>query len=122
MSFFNPNRNVDERAPNASELVSAALLVRQAKQAFDFNVHLEKLAPFLVQTWKDNHPDATTHSKEDMNDCILAVTTELAIAAKDVGGSMSLAILTGGVSAAARALCKQVFSNDSGQGVAGASV
>jgi hypothetical protein len=42
----------------------------------------------------------------------LAVTTELAIAAKAVGGPIGLEILTGGGSAAARAVCKQVLSGD----------
>ncbi len=72
------------------------------------------MAVFLAQTWKDEHPDASVDSDADLHDCIAAVTTELAIAAQAVGGPAGLAILTGGGSAAARAVCKKVLSGDRG--------
>ncbi|MBW4581115.1 MAG: hypothetical protein KME42_16230 [Tildeniella nuda ZEHNDER 1965/U140] len=112
MSFFNADINFDERLPEELTRGHANCAPREALQAFDFGAHLEQLAVFLAQTWKDEHPGATVHSEDDLNHCILAVTTELAIAAKAVGGPVALAILTGGGSAAARAVCKQVLAND----------
>ena len=99
---------------NESRSAKADLLLHESAQALGFSVHLEKLALFLAQTWKDDHPEATAESDDDLNACILAVTVELAIAAKAVGGAAGLAILTGGGSAAARAVCRQVLSNDCG--------
>ena len=114
MGFLNSkHNNVNECVSNVSKQVAADLSGREAAQSFDFNVHLEKLALFLAQAWKDDHPDVSAYSEEAMNDCVLAVTTELAIAAKAVGGPVSLSILAGGGSAAARAICRQVFSDDS---------
>lgn len=112
MSFFNTDINFDERLPEELTQGNANCAPREALQAFNFGTHLEQLALLLAQTWKDEHPGATVNSKDDLNNCILAVTTELAIAAKAVGGPVALAILTGGGSAAARAVCKRVLDND----------
>ncbi|PSB31832.1 hypothetical protein [Stenomitos frigidus] len=114
MSFFNANVDVDGRSFRESKVANADLLSREAVQPLDFNVHLEKLALFLAQTWKDDHPDATAESEADLSHCILAVTAELAIAAQAVGGPISLEILTGGGSAAARAVCQQVLGGNCG--------
>ena len=111
MNFFNANIDVDGRSFSESRSAGTELLSSEAKQALDFNVHLEKLALFLAQTWKDDHPNATAESEADLSDCILAVTTELAIAAKAVGGPVGLEILSGGGSAAARAVCQQVLNS-----------
>lgn len=112
MSFFNADINFEE--PLSVELTrgNADYAPREASQAFNFGTHLEQLALLLAQTWKDEHPGATVNSEDDLNDCILSVTTELAIAAKAVGGPVALAILTGGGSAAARAVCERVLDNN----------
>jgi hypothetical protein len=112
MSFFNSSINLGRRSFNESSSAGAELLPYEVSQGFDFSVPLKELASLLAKTWKDEHPDAAAESEHDLNNCILAVTTELAIAAKAVGGPIGLEILTGGGSAAARAVCKQVLSGD----------
>ena len=114
MNFFNANIDVDGRSFNESRSANTDLLACEATQAPDFTIQLEKLALFLAQTWKDDHPNVTAASEDDLKDCILAVTVELAIAAKAVGGPVGLEILTGGGSAAARAVCRQVLNGDCG--------
>ena len=111
MNFFNTNIGVDERSFNESTAAHADRLWHESAQTLDFSAHLEKLALFLAQTWKDDHPDAVAESDDDLRACILAVTVELAIAARAVGGATGLAILTGGGSAAARVVCRQVLSH-----------
>ena len=114
MNFLNVNINLNGRLFHKSMPANADRITRETAQNLDFKVHLEKLALFLAQTWKDDHPNATAASEDDLRDCILAVTTELAIAAKAVGGPVGLEILTGGGSAAARAVCQQVLHGDCG--------
>ncbi|XGW00331.1 MAG: hypothetical protein ACAF41_15520 [Leptolyngbya sp. BL-A-14] len=111
MSFSNSSTNAEEQAFSKLAAPKHELSPCEAEQPFNFSAHLEVLALFLAKTWKDDHPDATATSEDDLNQCILAVTTELAIAAKAVGGPVGLEILTGGGSAAARAVCKQVLSD-----------
>lgn len=110
MSFFDLDTNFERRSLSEFPLDKAAPSSYQSLPSFDFGTHLETLALFLAQTWKDDHPDAVADSEDDVNQCILAVTKELAIAAQAVGGPVGLEILTGGGSAAARAVCKQVLS------------
>ncbi|MBW4470844.1 MAG: hypothetical protein KME45_10650 [Stenomitos rutilans HA7619-LM2] len=110
MSFFNLNTNFEKRSLSGFNSGKAEPLPYEAVPSFDFSAHLETLALFLAQAWKDDHPHAVADFEEDVNQCILAVTTELAIAAKAVGGPVGLEILTGGGSAAARAVCKRVLS------------
>ncbi|NJN85509.1 MAG: hypothetical protein HC881_03330 [Leptolyngbyaceae cyanobacterium SL_7_1] len=86
-------------------------LTQEMVQTFNLDGQLEELALWLAQTWKDDHPMATANS-EDFNACILAVTTELAIAAKAVGGPVGLVILTGASSVAIRRSCWRVLSGD----------
>ena len=112
MNFFNTNIDVNGRSLYESTAVHADLLARESEQSLDFTVQLETLALFLAQTWKDEHPAATAESEDDLRACVLAVTTELAIAAKAVGGPISLVILTGGGSAAARAICRQALTDN----------
>lgn len=112
MNFSNSNINFGGRSAEESHLANADPLPHEANQTVSFAIHLEKLALLLAQTWKADHPHATAHSKEDLNDCILAVTTELAIAARAVGGPIGLEILTGGGSAAACAVCRQVLDGN----------
>lgn len=111
MSFFDLNTNFERRSLSRFDLNNAEPSPCKAPSSFDFSTHLETLALFLAQAWKDDHPHAIAESEEDVNQCILAVTNELAIAAKAVGGPVGLEILTGGGSAAARAVCKQVLSS-----------
>lgn len=111
MSFFDLNANFERRSLSEFNAGSAEQLPCKALLSFDFGAHLEMLALFLAQAWKDDHPHAIADSEDDVNQCILAVTTELAIAAKAVGGPVGLEILTGGGSVAARAVCKRVLSD-----------
>jgi hypothetical protein len=114
MNFFNTNIDVNKRSLSEAKSVNAELLSCRTVQTLDFQIHLEKLALFLAQTWKDDHPNATAESEDDLRACLLAVTKELAIAAKAVGGPVGLEILTGGGSAAACAVCLHVLNGDCG--------
>lgn len=112
MSSLNSSANFEgypfsELVPSSVETLSC-----QVGQPFDFSAHLEPLARFLAQAWKDDHPDVIAESEDDLKQCLWAVTAELAIAAKAVGGPVGLEILTGGGSAAAYAVCKQVLSGN----------
>ncbi|MBW4691715.1 MAG: hypothetical protein KME27_08080 [Lyngbya sp. HA4199-MV5] len=111
MSFFDLNTNFENRSLSEFNSSNAEQLSCKAIPSFDFSPHLETLALFLAQAWKDDHPHASADLEDDVNQCILAVTTELAIAARAVGGPVGLEILTGGGSAAARAVCKRVLSD-----------
>jgi len=104
MSFLNSNAT-----SNQIKMIEQAPESLEGLQYSDFSFQLEKLALFLAQTWKDNHPEAQAESEADFNCCVMAVATELAIAAAAVGGPIALEILTGGGSAAACTVCKQVL-------------
>lgn len=80
----------------------------EALQTNCFSNQLEALALFLAKTWKDEHSHLQLDSTA-LDECILAVTRELAIAATAVGGPIGLEILTGGGSAAACVSCRQVL-------------
>lgn len=112
MSFFNSSTNLGGRSFRESSSAKAELLPCEVEQTFDFSVHIEAWAVLLAKTWKDDHPDSVAESENDLHNCISAVTAELAIAAKAVGGPIGLEILTGGGSTAARAVCTQVLSGD----------
>lgn len=76
----------------------------------DFKKEIEKVALFVAQSWKDDHPNAQLNSDLDLSNCIAYVTVEMAGAASVVGGPVGLEILTGGGSEAACVVCKQVLS------------
>ena len=123
MNFLNTNLNGD--SVDASKLAQAERPyaetmtrtiiepIAEPMQAFDFSTHLAKMALFLAEAWKDDHPDAVADSEDDLDDCILAVKTELAIAGNAVGGPAGVMILTGGASAAVCTACKQVLNSAS---------
>ncbi len=120
MNFLNTNLNGD--SVDASKLAQAERPYAETMtktiiepiadpwQAFDFSTHLAKMALFLAEAWKDEHPDATADSEDDLDECILAVKTELAIAGHAVGGPAGVMILTGGGSSVICTACQQVLS------------
>ncbi|MGJ3247448.1 MAG: hypothetical protein ACFE0I_15420 [Elainellaceae cyanobacterium] len=79
----------------------------------DFEHELEKLALFIAQTWRDDHPHAQATSKADFDTCVSYVTAEMAKAGKVVGGPAGLAIMTGGGSAAGCVACRHILSQHS---------
>lgn len=99
LSVFNAQESRLERGLPSSHLPS-----------LDIDQELEKLAYFVAQAWKDDHPTACSSLIADIQACTLYVTTELAQAATAVGGPVGLQILTGGGSAAACSACQQVLS------------
>jgi hypothetical protein len=70
---------------------------------------LAKMALFLAEAWKFEHPKANPESEKDFNACVLQVTVEMAKAAKAVGGAASVAVLSGGGSESARFACRQIL-------------
>jgi hypothetical protein len=80
-------------------------------QKLDLSQEFEKLALFIAQAWKEDHPDAHPDSQEDVEACVKYVTTEMAAAGKAVGGVAGLAILSGEGSKAARAVCRRVLAS-----------
>lgn len=112
MSSSNSSLSVHEVLSDVSKQVSPKQLERQPVPSFDFSTHLEKMVLFLAQTWRDDHPDASSDSDDDLNDCILSVKTELAIAGSAVGGPAGVMILTGGNSAMISNICRGVLSSN----------
>lgn len=112
MSFFASNKDIDQCLFQESESTTIDRLTREMVQNFNLDQQLAELALWLAQSWKDEHPDAAADSEEDLNACVLAVTTELAIAAKAVGGPVGLVILTGASSDAIRRGCCHVLQGD----------
>lgn len=111
MSSFNSSLSVHEVSSNASKQASTNQFDHPLIPSFDFSTHLEKMVLFLAQTWRDDNPDASSDSDADLNDCIMSVKTELAIAGSVVGGPAGVMILTGGNSAMISNICRGVLSS-----------
>lgn len=104
MSLPNSERKSSNLKPTNSDFVS-----REELQKFDLNNQLVKLAVPLAQSWRDNHPDAQPGSEEDLDECVLAVAIEMAVAGEAVGGPMGALIAAGGGVAAASVACRRVL-------------
>lgn len=104
MSLFNSEKQSSHLKPTHPDAVS-----REEVRAFDLNNQLAKLALPLAQAWKDNHPDAQPASEDDLDDCVLAVAIEMAVAGEAVGGPMGALIAAGGGVAAAGVACRRVL-------------
>lgn len=104
MSLPNSERKSSNLKPTDSDFVS-----REELQKFDLNNQLVKLAVPLAQAWRDNHPDAQPGSEEDLDECVLAVAIEMAVAGEAVGGPMGALIAAGGGVAAASVACRRVL-------------
>ncbi len=104
MSSFNSEKKSSNLKQTNSDAVS-----REELREFDLNNQLAKLALPLAQAWKDNHPNAKPGSEDDLDDCILAVAIEMAVAGEAVGGPMGALIAAGGGVAAAGVACRRVL-------------
>lgn len=104
MSFFNSEKKFTHPKPNHPECLS-----REALREFDINNQLTKLALPLAQAWRENHPDAQPGSEDCLDECVLAVAIEMAIAAEAVGGPMGALIAAGGGVTAAGVACRRVL-------------
>jgi hypothetical protein len=104
MSLPNSERKSSNLKPTNSDFVS-----REELQKFDLNNQLVKLAVPLAQAWRDNHPHAQPGSEEDLDECVLAVAIEMAVAGEAVGGPMGALIAAGGGVAAASVACRRVL-------------
>jgi hypothetical protein len=104
MSLPNSERKSSNLKPTNSDFVS-----REELRKFDLNNQLVKLALPLAQAWRDNHPDAQPGSEEDLDECVLAVAIEMAVAGEAVGGPMGALIAAGGGVAAASVACRRVL-------------
>jgi hypothetical protein len=104
MSSFNSEKKSSNLKQTNSDAVS-----REELREFDLNNQLAKLALPLAQAWKDNHPNAQPGSEDDLDDCILAVAIEMAVAGEAVGGPMGALIAAGGGVAAAGVACRRVL-------------
>jgi hypothetical protein len=71
---------------------------------------LRRMALFLAQSWKVDHPDPNPEVDKNVDACILQVTVEMAKAAKAVGGVAGVAVLSGEGSEAAKFACHCVLS------------
>jgi hypothetical protein len=104
MSFFSS----EEQSSNLKSIRSDSVS-RQELREFDLDNQLAKLALPLAQAWKDNHPEAQPGSETDLDDCVLAVAIEMAIAGEAVGGPVGAVIAAGGGVAAAGVACRRVL-------------
>ena len=104
MSLSNSEKNFTNL-----KLTTSAPVTREELREFDLNNQLAKLALPLAQAWKDNHPEAEPASEEDLDDCVLAVAIEMAVAGEAVGGPMGALIAAGGGVAAASVACRRVL-------------
>jgi hypothetical protein len=104
MSLFNSEKQSSHLKPSHSNYVT-----REELREFDLNNQLVKLALPLAQAWRDNHPDAQPGSEADLDECVLAVAIEMAIAGEAVGGPMGALIAAGGGVAAASVACRRVL-------------
>lgn len=112
MSSFNSSLSVHEVSSDVLKQLGSQQLERQSMPSFDFSTHLEKMVLFLAQTWKDDHPDTSSDSDDDLNDCIMSVKIELAIAGSAVGGPAGVMLLTGGSSTLISNICRDVLSSN----------
>ncbi|HEY9638794.1 MAG TPA: hypothetical protein V6D14_35750 [Coleofasciculaceae cyanobacterium] len=104
MSLFNSEKQSSNLKPTRS-----APLTRNELQEFDLHNQLTKLALPLAQSWRDNHPEAQPGSEADLDECILAVAIEMAVAGEAVGGPMGALIAAGGGVTAASVACRRVL-------------
>jgi hypothetical protein len=104
MSLFHSPKQSSNEKPTNSDAVS-----REEIREFDLNNQLAKLALPLAQAWKDNRPNAQPGSEADLDDCVLAVAIEMAVAGEAVGGPMGALIAAGGGVAAASVACRRVL-------------
>jgi hypothetical protein len=104
MGLFNSEKQSSELKPSNSNYVT-----REELREFDLNNQLAKLALPLAQAWRDNHLDAQPGSEEALDECVLAVAIEMAIAGEAVGGPMGALIAAGGGVAAASVACRRVL-------------
>jgi hypothetical protein len=96
----NPHRLNPDRSPS------------RTLQSLHLSQEFEKLALFIAQTWKEEHPEAQADSLEDFEACVQYVTTELAMAGRAVGGVTGLSLLCGEASKAARSVCRRVLTSE----------
>lgn len=104
MSLFNSEKKSRDLKPIDSDSVTP-----QEVREFDLHNQLAKLALPLAQAWKDNHPDAQPGSEAELDECVLAVAIEMAVAGEAVGGPMGALIAAGGGVAAASIACRRVL-------------
>jgi len=104
MSLFNSEKKSSDLKQTNSNSVSPEEL-----RQFDLHNQLSKLALPLAEAWKENHPNAQPGSVENLDDCVLAVAIEMAVAGEAVGGPMGALIAAGGGVAAAGVACRRVL-------------
>ncbi|MBD0346651.1 MAG: hypothetical protein ICV63_17865 [Coleofasciculus sp. Co-bin14] len=104
MSLFH-----SEKQSSNLKSTKAAPLTREELREFDLHNQLIKLAIPLAQAWKDNHPEAQPASEADLDECVLAVAIEMAVAGEAVGGPMGALIAAGGGVTAASVACRRVL-------------
>src|SRR5919202_2573661 len=96
MSLFNSEKKSSNLKPTKSAPPS-----REELREYDLHNQLARLALPVAQCWRENHPDAQPGSEEDLDECVLAVAIEMAVAGEAVGGPMGALIAAGGGVAAA---------------------
>ena len=99
--------NSEQKSSNLKSVKSDSVS-REEIREFDLHNQLAKLALPLAQAWKDNHPNAQPGSEADLDECVLAVAIEMAVAGEAVGGPMGALIAAGGGIAAAGVACRRV--------------
>lgn len=104
MSLFDSEQRSSHLKLTRSDSVSC-----EEVRGYDLHNQLAKLALPLAQAWKDNHPNAEPGSEVDLDECVLAVAIEMAVAGEAVGGPMGALIAAGGGIAAAGVACRRVL-------------
>lgn len=104
MSLFNSEKKPSDLKQTNSNSVSPEEL-----RQFDLQNQLTKLALPLAEAWKENHPNAQPGSEADLDECVLAVAIEMAVAGEAVGGPIGALIAAGGGVAAAGVACRRVL-------------
>ncbi|HEY9632781.1 MAG TPA: hypothetical protein V6D14_05215 [Coleofasciculaceae cyanobacterium] len=100
--------NSDQKSANL-KLTKSAPLSHEEVREFDLHNQLTNLALPLAQAWKDNHPEAQPGSENDLDECVLAVAIEMAVAGEAVGGPMGALIAAGGGITSASVACRRVL-------------
>jgi hypothetical protein len=100
--------NSEQKSSNLKSVKSDSVS-REEIREFDLHNQLAKLAVPLAQAWKDNHPNAQPGSETDLDECVLAVAIEMAVAGEAVGGPMGALIAAGGGISAAGVACRRVL-------------
>ncbi|MEW6491466.1 MAG: hypothetical protein AB1589_02785 [Cyanobacteriota bacterium] len=106
MGLFNSEK---EKQSSNLKPSNSNYVTREELREFDLNNQLVKLALPLAQAWRDNHPNAQPGSEADLDECVLAVAIEMAVAGEAVGGPMGALIAAGGGVAAASIACRRVL-------------